>query len=291
VTPLVGNVLSDVGLGYFRWAHVVVGAVDNREARVFVNRACAQVGRPWIDGGIEVLSGIVRGFAPPATACYECTMGQADWDLLAKRRSCSLLARRAMVEGGAPTTPTTASIIAGIQAQEAVKRLHGLDSLAGRGFIFEGLTHHSYTVDYPILEGCRWHEAPAPIEAVAEWGSDTPLREIRDGAAARLGGLDAIDLARELVEDLECPSCGRHKRILQPVDRIREDQALCEACGAECAPRFLHSLGADSGLLDLTAGQLGLPAWDVLWARRGEATLGIELAADRERSLRRVAQA
>ena len=36
-----GNVLSDIGLGYFRWAQVVVGALDNREARVFVNQACA----------------------------------------------------------------------------------------------------------------------------------------------------------------------------------------------------------------------------------------------------------
>ncbi len=43
----VGNVLSDIGLGYFRWAQVVVGALDNREARVFVNQACA--GWPSMD--------------------------------------------------------------------------------------------------------------------------------------------------------------------------------------------------------------------------------------------------
>ena len=93
--PLVGNVQTDVGLGHFRAADVVVGAIDNREARVFVNAACARVGRPWIDGGIEVLRGIVRGFAPPATACYECTMNRTDWELLNRRRSCSLLGRRA----------------------------------------------------------------------------------------------------------------------------------------------------------------------------------------------------
>ena len=79
VLPLVGNVLGDVGLGWFRWADVVVGALDNREARLFVNSSCATLARPWIDGGIEVLNGIVRGFAPPQTACYECTMSEADW--------------------------------------------------------------------------------------------------------------------------------------------------------------------------------------------------------------------
>src|SRR4029077_8622649 len=110
VRPLQANVLSDVGLGYFRWADVIIGALDNREARVFVNSACARVGRPWIDGGIEVLHGVARGFAPPKTACYECTMSAVDWDLLNKRRSCSLLARRALAQRGTPTTPTTASV-------------------------------------------------------------------------------------------------------------------------------------------------------------------------------------
>ena len=105
--PVVGHLLADVGLGYFRWAQIVIGALDNREARVFVNAACARVGRPWIDGGIEVLNGVVRGFRPPATACYECTMSAVDWDLLNKRRSCSLLARRALAQRGTPTTPTT----------------------------------------------------------------------------------------------------------------------------------------------------------------------------------------
>src|SRR5882724_5220317 len=44
VRPITGNVLADLGLGYFRRADVVIGALDNREARVFVNSACARVG-------------------------------------------------------------------------------------------------------------------------------------------------------------------------------------------------------------------------------------------------------
>src|ERR1051325_3195093 len=126
IKALTGNVLADLGLGYVRWADIVIGALDNREARVFVNSACARVGRPWIDGGIEFFNGIVRGFAPPATACYECTMSSVDWDLINKRRSCSLLARRALAQRGTPTTPTTASIIGAIQATEQIKYLNGL---------------------------------------------------------------------------------------------------------------------------------------------------------------------
>ena len=283
--PVVGNVLAELGLGCFRWAHVVVGALDNREARVFVNRACAQVGRPWIDGGIEVLGGIVRGFAPPKTACYECTMSKTDWEQLAKRRSCSLLARQAIAAGGAPTTPTTASVIGAMQAQEGVKALHGMDFLAGTGFVFEGQNHSSYAVTYPISPECPWHEEPADIQAMDRWGLATPLAEIGDWAAGKLGGLDAIDLSREIVRTLRCPACGHERQVLVPIDRITQADAVCEDCGAECVPEFVHSVSPDGELMSLTVGQLGLPAWDVVWARRGERMLGVELAADRPAEL------
>ncbi len=279
---LVGNVLSDVGLGYFRWADVVVGCLDNREARVFVNRCAAQLGRPWIDGGIEALGGIVRGFAPPATACYECTMSRVDWDLLNKRRSCSLLARQAHAGGGTPTTPTTASVIGALQAQEVLKRLHGLDALAGKGFVFEGLGHTSYNVDYPVAPDCPWHTDAPAIDSAEDLTSATPLRTIWQRASTALGGLEAIDLPRELVERIECPACATSKRMLQPIEHVGEQDALCDNCKTECVPHFLHSLTEDSDLLDLTVSQLGLPRWDILWARRGDDVLGIELAGDRQ---------
>lgn len=277
---LTGNILAELGLGHFHWADVVVGALDNREARVFANAACARVGRPWFDGGIEVLHGVVRGFAPPHTACYECTMGQADWELLNKRRSCSLLARRAIAQRGTPTTPTTASVIAAMQVAEVVKHLHGLPTLAGRGFVFDGLQHSSYTVSYPISPDCPWHEPPAPIERLEHAGSDSPLQALWQEAERRLGGVDAIDLARELVERVACPACRRSAVVLQPAESLRAEQLVCPTCGQECAPVFLHSLAAGSEWLQKTPRQLGLPAWDIVWARRGTECLGLELAAD-----------
>jgi adenylyltransferase/sulfurtransferase len=280
VEPIVGNVLADVGLGRFRWAHVVVGALDNREARVFVNSVCARVGRPWIDGGLDVLQGIARGFAPPETACYECTMSQVDWDLLNKRRSCSLLARRALEHQGAPTTPTIASIIGGIQVQEVIKLLHGMDALVGRGFVFEGATHSSYTVTYPISPDCGWHDPQPDIEAMADIDSGTPLSVIWDRAAQRLGGVDAIDLGREMVSHLECTGCGVSKAVMLTVEKIGAESALCPGCGSERHPRFFHSVPAGSALLDRTIAELGLPRREIVWARRGADSLGIEIAGD-----------
>ncbi len=281
---LVANVLGEVGLGWFRWAEVVVGALDNREARLHVNACCAQMGRPWIDGGIDVLNGIVRGFAPPGTACYECTLGEADWKLIEARRSCALLARRAAAEGAVPTTPTTASVVGAIQAQEVVKRLHGLEHLSGSGFVFEGLTHGSYAVRYPVSDQCPWHEPPPPVEPVAAFDSQTPLAVLWDYAAARLGPLDALDFARELVAELACPVCGRRRGVFRPLAAIDEAMAVCADCGGECVPELLHGLSAGAERLAVSAGALGLPPWDVVWARAGERVLGIELAGDRPES-------
>lgn len=276
-----GNVLATLGFGCFRWADVVVGALDNREARVFLNSACARTGRPWIDGGIDLLQGIARGFAPPATACYECTMNATDWELLNRRRSCALLARRAEREAGVPTTPTTAAVIAGIQAQEVVKFLHGRTEFMGRGFFFDGQEHNSYAIRYPVNPDCPWHETPAPVEAAPELTGEAPLQAAWDRAARRIGPPQALDLGRELVEALECAACGARERVLLPIERVTADRARCPKCGEMCAPRFVHSIAAGSELLNLSPGELGLPAWEIVWLRRGEETVGIEFAGDR----------
>src|SRR5262249_40028974 len=139
-----GNAVYDLGLGVYRWADVILGGLDNREARVAINRAAARTGKLWIDGAIERLDGVARVFDPAIGPCYECTMSDVDWKMLAARRSCALLSRAEMEEGRVPTTPTTSSVIAGIQVQEAVKLLHGLPTIAGQGFVFDGANHQSY---------------------------------------------------------------------------------------------------------------------------------------------------
>src|SRR5690348_2644556 len=153
----IGNVVYDLGLGVFRWADVVIGGLDNREARLAINRACWKVNRPWIDGAIEQIQGTARVFAPDGP-CYECTMSETDWKLLQMRRSCNLLSRPEMEGGRTPTTPTISSIIAGVQCQEAVKLLHGLQTITGRGWVFDGLSTDSYKVEYQRKPNCYSHE-------------------------------------------------------------------------------------------------------------------------------------
>ena len=279
VDAIVGDVTSDVGFGHFRRANAIVGALDNREARIFVNSACARLGRPWIDGGIEVLQGVVRGFAPPATACYECTMSEVDWQVINRARSCSMLARRALAHGGTPTTPTTASVIGAIQAQEVVKLIHDLPALLGEGFVFEGAAHSSFRVSYPINPDCPWHDEIAPISVLEKLGSATKLEDLITAAEKIVGRVDSIELGREIVERLECVACGRGWEVLQPLERLHDDDARCASCGGDSVPTLLHSIARDSRLISRRVAEIGLPRWEIVWARSGDRFHGLELGA------------
>lgn len=265
-----------LGLGWFRQAHVVLGAVDNREARIFVNSACARVGRPWFDGAIEAFQGLARGFFPPESACYECTMSRRDWEEVARRRSCALVAREAAEQGAVPTTPTTASVVAALQVQEAVKWLHRQPAMLGRGYFFEGLAHGSYGIEYPVKPDCPWHEEPVPL-AGTRLGTGNTLREVWDEAARRLGEVTALEFSREILESLECAGCGHTQPISRPLETLAERDVRCRRCGGEGRPTFLHGVQGDSPHLDRTLGELGLPAWDVVFARSGADYLGLEL--------------
>ncbi|MBN2711990.1 MAG: ThiF family adenylyltransferase, partial [Planctomycetes bacterium] len=95
-SPFVGNIVHDLGLGVYLWADVILGGLDNREARVAMNAGAAFAKKPWIDGAIEVLNGVARVFDPANGPCYECTMNETDWKLLESRRSCALMTRDEM---------------------------------------------------------------------------------------------------------------------------------------------------------------------------------------------------
>src|SRR4029078_4027835 len=117
VTPLTANIIPDIGLGMFRDVDVVIGCLDNREARLWVNRQCWKVGTPWIDGGIQEISGVVKVFTPPDSACYECAMTENDYRLINLRYSCPLLRREDLQAGKVPTAATIPSIVGGLPAE------------------------------------------------------------------------------------------------------------------------------------------------------------------------------
>ncbi len=278
--PFHGNVVYDLGLGIYRWADVILGGLDNREARVAINRGAARAGRVWIDGAIERLDGIARVFDPALGPCYECTMSDVDWKMLEARRSCALLTRDEMEQGKVPTTPTTASVIAGIQIQEAVKLLHGLPRLSGQGFVFDGTHHQSYTVTYSRLPDCPSHEADDPVVVLPWRTAETKLAGLLDRVRIDLGPGAVIEVNNDLLSGLECSRCNVVEPLLASLGKVTEAQGRCPQCGDHRTPQVYHTIDGTEPFLDRTLSDIGVPPWDIVAGRRGVHQRFYEFAGD-----------
>src|SRR5580700_9569830 len=228
VQPLVADIVNGCGLGLFDWADVVIAGLDNREARLWINRSVWKLNRPWIDGAIEGINGVVRAFLPGVPPCYECTLGEVDWKLLQRRMSCNLLVHETALEGRIPTTPTISSIIAGIQVQEAVKLIHGLPTLAGRAFVFEGLNHTSYPVTYTESADCMSHYVLKPVVELPQRSQEITLREIRERAQQDLDSSDVvIEFSRDVITKLTCLVCHEEERRFAAVGTVSYNDGRC----------------------------------------------------------------
>ena len=227
------NIISETGLGLFGWADVVIAGMDNREARLWINRCCWKMDKPWVDGAIEGINGIARVFIPNASACYECTLGEADWAILEKRMSCNMLSRQEMEGGKTPTTPTTSSVIAGIQVQEAIKLLHGMPVLKGKGFIFEGLNHSSYTVNYTLNDECQSHETFSNIKNYQSKSDATTLIDLLSFSKNLLGDElpVIIEFSRDIIWKFRCPNCSFDEEVFAPVGTVAYNKGTCSTDG------------------------------------------------------------
>ncbi len=280
VHALRADITRQVGLGVFRWADVILAGLDNREARLWINRSAWKMGRTWVDGAIEGINGVVRVFSPGGAACYECTLGEVDWAVLQKRMSCNLLSHQEQEQGKVPTTPTIASIIAGIEVQEAVKSLHGLPTLAGRGYVFEGLNHTSYAVEYTSNEDCQSHYTLAEIRELPQTSAGLTLAALLEMARGELGREAVIEFSRDVIQRLSCPTCGAVEEIFAPVGSVTYAQGRCARDGSMRVVEVVHGYNGAGGFGSRRLSDLGLPLYDVFTARRGEREIGYLMAGD-----------
>jgi adenylyltransferase/sulfurtransferase len=281
VHPITANVVHGLGLGLFAWADVVLAGLDNREARLWINRACWKMNKPWIDGAIEGINGVARVFVAGQPPCYECTLGETDWAILNKRMSCNLLALEHDTEGKVATTPTISSIIAGLQVQEAVKLLHGLPVLSGKGFIFEGLNHTSYKVEYTENADCMSHHTFAEVISLSERSRDLTLAQLLARARQHLGSDEVIvEFSRDVIHKLACPGCGAEEELFAAVGTVPYARGKCAACGQMRAVVTAHSYSGVETFGGRTLDQLGLPLYDVFSARSAEREIAFLIAGD-----------
>jgi len=277
-----GNIFN-LGLGVFKDFDIIIGGLDNREARLYINQSCWKINRPWIDGAIEVLNGVARMFVPPQGACYECTMSELDYKLINKRKSCMLLGIDEILEGKIPTTPTIASIIAAVEVQEAVKYLHRREDLillSGKGMIFSGGINDSYIIEYQRNEDCPSHYTFERIELFKKEFSDVKISDIIDFGKSIFGGGEFnIDFNNEVVYELVNEDKMKVTEYYGNMNTMSVKDVKTGEGNFQKIKSF-NTLGSESALAKRleakTLSELKLPINDILTLRKGEEEIHLE---------------
>jgi adenylyltransferase/sulfurtransferase len=255
--------IQRLGAAYLNSFDLVIGALDNREARAWVNQACRKLGLHWIDGAIEGLRGLARMFAPEG-ACYACTLTDADYRQMSHRKSCALLSPADLLEGKTPTNVSTASIIAAVEVQEAVKYLVGHNaalSLVGKAWMFTGDVMDAYISRYQEDEYCMAHDRYENI-------MDSDASNIAELLAANFKSSDvvAIDFEEELIELSACAKCGEGENFTSFRSAVPLGRGRC-ACGSDFPGTMAGSIEPSHPAINLSFAELGAAESELITVR------------------------
>jgi len=202
------------------------------------NAQCLLTNTPFIDGGILGLAGTVTAVHPPSTACWECTTSTNERENAASRYdSCSRVMLLDIQSGRLPTVQVASSIIAGFQAQEAVKILQKQEWAAGCLIQYDSSLPRPYLDVLTISRrpDC-WCNAAKPIEQVTELPLSANHNTLQDLLSSLLqqGYADPqIALPAPLVVARHCVKCQRQKTVLRPNFLLDTTVLQCNFCGAE----------------------------------------------------------
>lgn len=290
VVGLSTDLIFQLGWGWYLDADVVLTGLDGREARLAANRACLFTRRPFIDGAIEGIDGVARTFTGWNGPCYECTMGEKDWELIRHRRSCNLLSRDAMISGHVPTTSTISSVIAGLQVQQAIKLLHNLDAQPGTGLHIDGVSFQAHSVEYQRHDACFAHETAEHLERRPWRAAETTVADALLEAAQALGGPATVELRSDIVTTRTCHKCDFADEPRAPLLRMKEGAGVCPTCGNALQLETIHSINADSSLAQRRLAELCVPPYDIVRFRRGSTFWNAVLDGDRPASWHRSPQ-
>ena len=294
VTPIVGNLFSEVGFGLYNSVDVIIGCLDSRIARYLLNRMAMRAGKTWVDGSIENMTGAVRVYTP-GISCYECGLSREEFNNIMLRTGCADVVRTQSNAGRVATTPISASIVGAIQVQEAMKIIHlsedepvPFKTLQGKMLRYEGLTNSVNTYKY------------------ASWKSLCPAHEHWENIIKEetLSALDTIgDTLSKLKKTLNVKAVEINMRNNKFIDKIISDKPEKEfdiklpesklddyitsndelrklsyrTLFHKC---FFENIDESFPYMDMTLQQIGIPLFDVIQVSTEKGMFFIELTKD-----------
>lgn len=295
VTPIVGNLFSEVGFGIYRSVDVVIGCLDSRLARYLLNRMCMRAGKTWIDGSIENLTGVVKVFKP-GISCYECGLSREEFNNIMLRTGCADVVRTQTSVGRVATTPISASIIGAMQVQEAMKVIHRdseesakFRTLEGRMLHYEGMTNTMNIYKSSSWKrNCTAHECWENIiecpTLSAELSVESCMSELR-----KLLHTDTIEINmrnNKFVDHIVTDRTNQEFEVMMPESQLEDYiNRTPELRKLSYRNRFFKSahenIDSDFPYQSITLKQLGIPPFDVIQVTTDKGLYYVELTADK----------
>ncbi|MFX1325407.1 MAG: ThiF family adenylyltransferase, partial [Promethearchaeota archaeon] len=124
--------LNDIDKEVYKRADVICSCVDNIEARLEANNNAYYYKIPFVDAGIDEFFGSIQSVYSEVedAACLQCNITDTDLDLMWKKFSCTgqeIEQENGGTSGIIASIITTTSIIGGLQSQQVLKFLLGID--------------------------------------------------------------------------------------------------------------------------------------------------------------------
>lgn len=291
-----GKLNTDVGLGLYRKMDVVIGCLDSRLARLQLNRLCMRANVPWVEGGMENLTGNVRIFKQGEN-CYECGLTENAKQNIFQQLSCAGVAQRNEKQGRIPTTPVIASIIGAVEVQEAMKLIHKeavqtgvFSTLLGKWFHYEGMHNHISVYDsVAFFDDCPSHECWNDIIRVPSLSADTRVNDAFTIIQETLGVSSVeINLRNDKFVDI-IVSKNDNQRFTPMLpeskisDYIDNNYDLYTRSRADLNQNAFENIDAGFPYQRLTLREIGIPYYDVLEVTTENGVFHLELSADEER--------
>ena len=303
----IGDLVHGLGDGIYRHFDIIIGCLDNLEARIAVSRGCWLFEIPWVDGGIAGFDGNVTVYYPPQTPCYLCTLGKIDFLQIQSRYSCDNRKRQAIAESKIPTVQIPSAVIGAFQVQEVIRLIHSDYSKIGKIILYNGeegilnIRKLPKTDDHDFHHGSYIDEEIIELKSIS---SDSTIREFFETTRSITGlELTSLELPTRLgcsfVSFAKCRKCGAETRIMKPLFRIAADEYnRCNRCGVvqnntEMTDNMIINLiqqntisfDKDEYLLDLKLNEVGFAPLDIIMASDKKVFRFFELTLDLPRLL------
>jgi len=232
--------VNKIGDGLFRRMNVVIGCLDNVEARLAISRGSWLAGIPWVDGGIAGFRGNITVYHPNHSGCYQCRIGQEDFNEMDKRYSCDLRKKASYAEGKVAAIQTISATIAAMQVQEVLRLLHDDLSMVGHNLSYngqEGVLHNSRFIQTNSHEK---HHGNYPAEMIISLADATASMTLNDFFTIAEKETSSNNLTVQLpsrrrnifVTYAKCNNCGHRVKVNRPLFEIDAyEYNVCPACG------------------------------------------------------------